>query len=166
MEQWQDITGYEGRYRVSSYGRVASRFKVLQCGKGNHGFNTITLLKDGKRRTFLVHRLVAIAFIPNVNGYTDVDHKNFDKTDNRIENLEWVSDSINNKRLFNSGRGGGHYQSAGRVRCIETGLEFPSMLALSKLMGFPYASVNYHCRGQMGMTDLDGLHFEFVENNA
>lgn len=103
-EIWSAIKGYEGLYEVSNYGRVRSlnyngtggvREMATPLNKGT-GYTHCCLSKDGKRRSATVHRLVAEAFLPNPNGYEQVDHRNNKKTDNRAVNLRWVSRKQNN----------------------------------------------------------------------
>lgn len=98
-EIWKDIPEYEGVYQISNMGRVFS-FPRSGCYGGilsphadKDGYLDITLQKNGKKRKFRVHRLVALAFIPNDAPMEKplVNHKNFIRDDNRVENLEWVS---------------------------------------------------------------------------
>lgn len=103
MEEWRDTPGHEGLYQVSNEGRVKSlnynrtgREKLLIPSPDGRSYLFVTLYKDGKKKHPKVHRLVAQAFIPNPNGYTDVNHKDEDKTNNRVENLEWCSATYNN----------------------------------------------------------------------
>ena len=117
MEIWKDVVGYEGRYQVSNKGRIRSlpvksrtRYfsgSILKTFKDGNGYETVNL----SRKMFKVHRLVAIAFIPNENGYACVNHKDEVKTNNVVENLEWCTYKYNNnygtrnKRISNnSGR--------------------------------------------------------------
>ena len=109
-EIWKDIEGYEG-YQVSSEGRVRSldRWVVYKNGKkrfrkgmilkpflNNCGYFQVYLGKNGKQKWLKVHRLVAKAFIPNPDNLPEVNHINeFDKTDNKVENLEWCDRSYN-----------------------------------------------------------------------
>ena len=96
-EYWKAIDGYED-YAVSSLGRVFSlkSHKVLTQGKHTGGYCQVCLCKDGKPISKFVHRLVAEAFIPRVDGCDQVNHKNEDKTDNRVSNLEWCDQEYNN----------------------------------------------------------------------
>ena len=96
-EVWKDIPGYEELYQVSTLGRIYS-FKTnqyLKLGVNSHGYIRASLLKDYKTRTINVHRLVALAFIPNPENKPCIDHINGDKTDNRMINLRWVTHKEN-----------------------------------------------------------------------
>lgn len=102
-EKWLPIKGYEGLYEISNYGRVRSlnyrktgKRKVLKCHARLGYYMKTSLVKDGVRKYYRVHRLVAEAFLPPpLEGQTQVHHKNGDKRDNRVldsySNLEWVS---------------------------------------------------------------------------
>lgn len=108
-EIWKDIEGYEGLYQVSNLGRVkslptqrnigwanyTSKEKILKQCKNKYGYLTVCLHKGDSQKLHRVHRLVAIAFIDNPNGYKCVNHKDEDKTNNNISNLEFCSYSYN-----------------------------------------------------------------------
>ena len=108
-EVWKDIQDYEGLYQVSNLGRVKSlgRFvdklrlhywqeeKTLKLRKRVDGYLSVCLSKNGKTKTFSVHRLVAVAFIPNPENKTEIDHINAIRTDNSVNNLRWVSHKEN-----------------------------------------------------------------------
>ena len=94
MEIWKKIEGYEG-YEVSNEGRVRGDKGVLKKEKTRCGYLRVTLYKDGKQKHFQIHRLVAAAFCSNPEYLPCVNHKNEDKTDNRVENLEWCSHKYN-----------------------------------------------------------------------
>ena len=102
----KQIKGFED-YSVDTEGRVWSmksgKVKERKPLKHKDGYLQINLRKDGKVKNLLIHRLVAIAFIPNPKNYTQVNHKNGIKTDNRLENLEWCSGSQNMKHAFDLG---------------------------------------------------------------
>lgn len=99
---WKDIEGYEGKYQVSNTGRVRSlnynrtgKIKVRKQGKDKLGYKSVFLCKDGKNKGYLVHRLVAQAFIPNPNNYPVVNHKDENPSNNTVWNLEWCTQEYN-----------------------------------------------------------------------
>lgn len=102
-QYWKDIPGYEGKYQVSNTGKVRSlnyqgtKGKVvrLKLYNNNHGYMMIELNKNGKKKKYSVHRLVALAFIPNPNNYPIINHKDENKTNNTVWNLEWCTPKYN-----------------------------------------------------------------------
>lgn len=104
--QVADIHGYEGRYQITSDGRVFSLIsnKFLSHGIKPGGYAFVGLHKKGVKTSYrMVHRLVAEAFIPNPYGKPEVNHINGDKLDNSINNLEWVTSSENTRHGFANG---------------------------------------------------------------
>lgn len=110
VEVWKPIRGYEGYYEVSSLGRVRSIARTITKSNGiklkveeklltqatiTGGYLAVCLSKNGKWHCYLAHRLVAQTFIPNPENLKDVNHINEVKTDNRLENLEWLSHKDN-----------------------------------------------------------------------
>jgi hypothetical protein len=116
-EIWKDITGYEGLYQVSNFGRVKSlERKVIQKDGGLFsvretirkqfcamGYLYVDLYKDFKKTKFRIHSLVAMAFLKNENNLIEINHKNGIKTDNQSENLEWCTHSDNLIHAFKTG---------------------------------------------------------------
>lgn len=122
-EKWKDINNYEGIYQVSNLGRIKSlerfrktrKFNGEQTGyiqeeslrklkvveRNNTKYNQITLIKDGKPKTFYVHRLVAKAFIKNPHNKYYVNHKDGNGLNNKVDNLEWVTNKQNQKHSAN-----------------------------------------------------------------
>ena len=110
-EIWKDIKGFEGLYQVSNLGNIRSldkyvnnRFKnilrkgkILKPSKKINGYLQVVLVKNGKRYTKTVHRLVAETFIPNPKNYPVINHKNECKSDNNVLNLEWCTISYNTR---------------------------------------------------------------------
>lgn len=102
MEIWKDIAGYEGLYQVSNLGNVRSlryrnRDEVRELFLKPHvrGYLQVELHKDGKRKMFTVHRLVALAFVDGYEENKQVNHIDENKRNNVSTNLEWVSASQN-----------------------------------------------------------------------
>lgn len=101
-EIWKDVVGYEGQYQVSDLGNVRSVnwgnrgfTKNLYLKPHNRGYLQVELFRDGTRKTFMVHRLVAQAFIENPNNLPLVNHKDENKYNNTPDNLEWCDNSYN-----------------------------------------------------------------------
>lgn len=111
-EEWRPIKGFEGKYEISSIGRIKSLPRKGRPKGGILGkhYNTcgyvtcgLALGKTGHGKTLTVHRLVAIAFIPKPSGNVEVNHKNGIRDDNRVENLEWITHQQNIKHAFDIG---------------------------------------------------------------
>lgn len=102
MEIWIDIKGYEGLYQVSNFGNVRSlnyhrtgHTRVLSPVENGLGYLKVCLCKNGKGKTFRIHRLVAEAFLPNWCEGQQVNHIDEDKTNNHVNNLEWCDIKYN-----------------------------------------------------------------------
>lgn len=111
-EVWKDLKGYEGKYKISSLGRVVSLRRPIDSGNGLYykdpfllkqsllkvkklTYKIVTLYKDGKYKKKTVHRLVAEAFLDNPNGYPYIDHINRNGEDNTVSNLRWATQKMN-----------------------------------------------------------------------
>lgn len=101
-EEWKDVIGYEGLYKVSNFGNVYSTRsgRNLIGGKDKDGYRQVLLYpNEGKRETKRVHQLVAKAFIPNPLNYPMINHKDRNVTNNCVNNLEWCDAKYNNNYL-------------------------------------------------------------------
>jgi HNH endonuclease/NUMOD4 motif len=104
QEIWKDINGYEGRYKISNFGRVWSvRNKVLLSPYVTKSYLCVSFIASGKKKNYKVHRLVAIHFIDNPKEKTEVNHIDGDKLNNHYKNLEWCTRSENMKHAHSSG---------------------------------------------------------------
>lgn len=127
-EKWKDVFGYEGVYRVSSYGIVFGYSKKWESGRwvtrvlpdrelryfsDSNGYVVVQLRNRGKQKLCKVHRLVAVLFIPNPENKPQVNHKDGNKKNNRISNLEWATGAENmnharDNKLLNPPKGVDH----------------------------------------------------------
>lgn len=107
-EIWRDIDGYEGLYQVSNLGNVLSlhphrskKEKPKIISHDNiHGYHRVELHANGNKTKFLVHRLVADMFLPNPDNKSEVNHKDGNKDNNTVDNLEWCTHRENMKHAY------------------------------------------------------------------
>ena len=161
VEEWREIKDYPN-YEVSNLGRVRSKDrlvgqfghkknytrimkgKVLQPRKQNAGYLVVWLSVEGKKKAITVHRLVATAFI---NGFgSDVNHIDGNKTNNRADNLEWVTRSNNIKHAYRVLHRVKHLSK--RVICVETGEVFQSMRDAAQAKGINAHSISHVINGR------------------
>lgn len=104
IEEWKAVPRYEGLYKVSNMGRVIGlkRNRILKSAPNEKGYQMVTLCKDGRMRTFKVHKLVAETFIGKKDGF-EVNHIDGDKSNNQVNNLEYCSHSENVKHAIKTG---------------------------------------------------------------
>ena len=106
-EEWRDIVGYEGLYMVSNMGRIKSFYsnkaRIIKPSKRSDEYISVGLYKGGHSVTHYVHVLVARAFLLNPEDKPQLNHINGDKTDNRVENLKWVTGSENMNHAYKIG---------------------------------------------------------------
>lgn len=108
-EIWKDVVGYDGLYQVSNLGRVKSvgsyyhKEIILKEQFFKQGYSKTTLYKKGKPKSFKTHRLVALAFIHNPENKPQINHKDGNKSNNCVDNLEWVSAKENMQHALKTG---------------------------------------------------------------
>lgn len=112
-EIWKDIPGFEGLYQASNLGRVKNVKPYKSKGyyynkiktplQGGHVYHLISLYREGKPKTMQYHRAIALAFLPNPENKAEVNHKDGNKTNNVLSNLEWVTNSENGKHAYRTG---------------------------------------------------------------
>lgn len=176
LEIWKDIKGYEGLYRISNLGKVKSlsritpgaisRYlptKILKTRIGNRGYVEIQLSLNGVRTHYSIHQLVARAFIPNPENKPYIDHINGDRTDNRYNNLRWVThkENMNNPitraRITERQLGekshwwnvyGEKHPKSKKVMCINTSVIYESITEAGRKTGVNRSGINMVCRGE------------------
>ena len=153
-EEWRDIEGYEGLYQVSNLGRVRSLncrghkgcIGILTPRLDGKGYEMVALYKEGKARNTKVHRLVAQAFIPNPNNLPQVNHKDENKTNNNVKNLEWCTNKYNlnygtrNKRAAKT--------MGKKVVCVATGEIFNGIREASRKYNIDRSDISKCCQGK------------------
>jgi len=104
-EIWKDVVGYETIFIISNMGRVFSKRtnKILKQGKVKSGYSVLSTRVEGVCKCFRIHRLVAMAFIDNLNDLPEVNHKDGNKNNNIVSNLEWVTGKENVQHAFKMG---------------------------------------------------------------
>lgn len=159
IEKWVPCPGLEGFYEVSDFGRVRSldrvfieeylnrkrprRGQMLRQNLNNHGYDQFTVKVNGKVKCFKVHRLIAIAFIPNPENKPTVNHKNGVRHDNMVENLEWATLSeqqihsygqLGKKAAF-LGKFGSQHNKSKAIICVTTGKTYGSIREAERDLG-------------------------------
>ena len=181
MEQWKNIRGYEGKYQVSSLGRVRSldrvilraasrtrgphyasyKGKMLSLVHGPGGYIVVPLGKDSLSNR--VHRLVAEAFIPNPEGKPFINHIDGDVTNNKISNLEWCT---NRENQLHASRVLGHKQGAYQnkpVRCVETGEVFENSFRAANEVRYVAGNIRMAANPKYPRKTCMGYHWKFVD---
>lgn len=160
IEIYKDIQGYEG-YQVSNHGNVKSlgngksrKEKILKPFNNTKGYLQVTLCREGKQKQHLVHRLVAQAFIPNPQNLPQVNHRDENKTNNNVENLEWCD------CVYNINYGTRTEKTSKQVICLETGKVYPSTNEVERQLGFANQYISAVCTGKY--KQAYGYHWEYV----
>lgn len=156
-EVWKDIEGYEGKYQVSNFGNVMSlnynhtgKKRLMKLRKNRYGYLEVHLYKDGKVKWYKVHRLVAQAFLANPNNLSQVNHKDQNKENNIVSNLEFCSPEYNVNY-------GDRNERASEKQCKPifgvdkvSGLivEYKSAKEAGKVLGINPANITACCKGK------------------
>ena len=166
----KDIPGYEGLYGVTKDGKVYSfrTKKFLKPAVDKGGYLYVCLTNNKTKKTYLSHRLVALTYIPNPNNYPQVNHKDENKQNNHVSNLEWCTNKYNInygtgiQRRSNTLKGENNYNSK-KVRCIETGQIFNCERCANEFLGKTVKNRNISacCRGERKTSY--GYHWEYIE---
>ena len=184
-EIWKDIYfiengieyDYRGKYQVSNLGNVRSvnynhtgKIRVLKQFKDNSGYLVINLHNNGKQKQFLVHRLVAIVFLENSDNSLVVNHINFNRADNRVCNLEFVTQQENIQHAWNDKERADIHRhklseaknkSKKKVICVETKQIFSSLSDASKQYGTNRGNISNCCRNRN--KTAGGYHWKYIE---
>lgn len=173
-EIWKDIPEWYGKYQVSNMGNVRKSGKIItridgirmtippknmKTQIGPDGYPKLTLHRGDQYRTYTVHRLVATTFIPNPNNKPEVNHINGVKSDNCVENLEWVTRSenyIHSRDVI---------KTAARrtpIKCVETGECFPSLSNAAKSKNLRLGNLIQAVSPKYRAKTCGGYHWEYI----
>ena len=159
-EEMIDIENYEGLYAITRDGKVWSykSNKFLKPILTRNGYCQVNLYKDGKIKREYIHRLVAFAFLDNPNNLSDVNHIDEDKTNNNVNNLEWLShkDNINygtrTKRVSKP------------IYCVELDRVFDGAKQAARELSLSQGNITSCCKGRYKTTG--GYHFKYAETSV
>lgn len=177
-EIWKDVVGYEGLYQVSNLGRIKSldrrarihngayrqvKGHIVPIRKGEKtNYPFVGLTKNHNASLIRVHRIVAEAFIPNPNNYPQVNHKDGDKTNNCVSNLEWVTCSQNIKHAYDNRLN----KRARPVECLKDGVvikTYKSALEAEKVDGFCSRNIAHCCNHRYRHKRHKGFEWRYAE---
>lgn len=166
MEEWKEIKGFEGRYEVSSLGRIRSippmskKIRIRKNFVDKDGYEGCLLRSPNKYNTKKVHRLVAEAFIPNPDAKHEVNHKNGNKKDNRAANLEWASHSENQRHKNRVLKKYNGWRPPKKVMNQETGEIFGSYIEAAESVGLKKSCAISNAISRNGT--CGGFHWEQI----
>ena len=161
MPNMIDVNNYEGLYAVTKDGKVWSHKRqiFLRPATNKGGYLTVILYKNHKKKSYLVHRLVAEVYVYNPKNLPFINHINENKADNRVENLEWITKRDNNnygtrntRIAVNNGR---------VVLCVENNTIYDSTRQASRCLNLDHSAIAKVCRGVK--KTCGGYHFKYIE---
>ena len=175
------MSGYEGLYQVSNLGkikrlskpkknydindkefkRIRIPEKIVKPQLSQYGYYRIGLTKNFKRTHHSVHRLVAKAFIPNPDNLPEVNHKDENKLNNNVDNLEWCTSEYNANYGTRNKRTGKRQMKP--IKCIETGIIYKSLTEASKLTGLSMGNISSVCNHRKWFKTAGGYHWEYIK---
>lgn len=183
MITYKTVKDYEGLYSLHDSGDVWSHKsqKFLKPSPNPQGYLYVILSKDGKQSTKTIHRLLAEAFIPNLDNKPCINHKNGDKTDNSLDNLEWCNHSENNQHAWDIGLRKGTDKQVETMRktgikygkkngikhrskpvlCIETNQTFYSAREAARKLGLSHGNISKVIAGKQKTTGK--LTFKYLD---
>lgn len=175
MEEWKPVVGYEGLYEVSNLGKIrnVNTNRQLSTYVSKRGYERVMLWKHNKGKKYMVHRIVAFSFVPNVSNKPQINHKDENKLNNRAENLEWCTQLENHnygtirerisKSLINNP---GH--SKGVLAIDEKGIvamRFPSIREASRQLNISPSNISDRLRNRV-KTKCCGFFWKFERNGG
>ena len=174
-EQWLPVQGYEGLYEVSNHGRVRNRHGkiIAQYYKRGTEYKRVHLCKNNTAKHHSVHRLVAQAFVPNINGGDVVNHLDHNKSNNNADNLEWCTLKENARYSADEGRYNFPYENLLKGRGLlkraviakakdGTEYEFESMTQAARFFGISRSHIGCCCKKKYGHKTSFGYEWRYA----
>ena len=165
---FEKITGFP-QYKINTNGQIKnSKNKILSQSISNNGYYRVHLCKNGKAKWYAVHKLVAQTFIPNPLHLPEVNHKDENKLNNNVDNLEWCDSKYNtnygtrNKRISKAKLNNTY--NTKQVQCIETGIIYPSIMEAQRQTGIFNTSIKQVCKKRQ--KTAGGFHWKYVERRV
>lgn len=166
---FKNIAGFNNQYQINTEGQIKnSKDKILSQSISNSGYYRVHLCKDGKAKWYAVHKLVAQTFIPNPLHLPEVNHKDENKLNNNVDNLEWCNSKYNtnygarNKRISET-KTNNTYNTK-QVLCVETGIIYPSIMEAQRQTGIFATSIKQVCKKRQ--KTAGGYHWKYyIERN-
>lgn len=170
-EIFKDIEGYENLYQISDQGKVkalgnggsnASKERILKPAKEKNGYMFVKLCKQGKQKNYYVHRLVASAFIENPNNHPEINHRDEDKTNNTITNLEWCTHfyNVNYGTRTERAKDKQKIVKGKKILCVTTNTIYNSIKEASQILNMSSSSICHCCKGKN--KSCGGLKWKYV----
>lgn len=163
---FKDIIGFS-QYKISTDGQIVnSKGHILSQSIGNNGYYRVHLCKNGRAKWYSVHKLVAETFIPNPLHLPEVNHKDENKLNNEISNLEWCNSKYNrnygtrNKRISKAKTNNNLSQP---VKCVETNVIYPSIMEAQRQTGVFNTAIGKVCKGDR--KTAGHYHWVYINNN-
>lgn len=166
QEIWKAVVGYEGLYEVSNLGRVKSLPRNGTCMSEkilkysiDKGYRQVILSKNDKRKSAKIHKLVAMAFLPNENNFPCINHKDENKQNNDVSNLEWCSYAYNN--TYNDRAKKASKKTGKKVLCVELNTIFDSLADAERATKIKAGNICWCCKGKW--LSAGGYHWRYAE---
>ena len=170
-EVWKDIIGWEGKYQVSNLGRVrtlnykrTNQIRIMSGVTDIRGYKCIAFREGGagsRQKHFMVHRLVAQAFIPNPEGKPFVNHRDGNRKNNNASNLEWCTREENEKhKIYVLGHPSGSVIPPKKVICVETGQVYPSVSSAARAIGVSQGAISFALKDEWRVSH--GYHWKYA----
>lgn len=164
-EIWKDLTEFEGLYQVSNTGfiksmpRQGSRGGIMKGYIDKKGYIVITLRKDGHQWSKKLHRLIAQEFLPNPKNLSEINHKDENKLNNHIDNLEWCTTQYNNNYGTRTERASKHCGKP--IICVETGERYQGAKWAGQVLNLDPSGITKACKNPN--RTVGGYHWKYIK---